>query len=187
MDKTNLQVIRESFGRVVYSHKTHEKSAEIASSQVTITKWVNIVLTALTSGALISTIITNQLILAYISAGFATLTLAFTIFQLSFDPEERAEKDRQLAKELWYVREKYVNLMADIMNGGMSDDTVATQRNELIEELKLIYKFAPTTSQKAYKRAQQALKINEELTFGDDEIDQFLPTELKLGKQDKNN
>jgi len=182
MDKTNLQVIRESFGRVVYSHKTHEKDAEIANSQATITKWVNIVLTALTSGTLISTIVINEIVLAYISAALATLTLAFTIFQLSFNPEEKAEKHRQLAKELWYVREKYVNLMADIINGKISDDTVATRRNELIEELKLIYKFAPTTSPKAYKQAQQALKINEELTFSDDEIDQFLPTELKSNK-----
>lgn len=182
MDKTNLQVIRESFGRVVYSHKTHEKDAEIASSQVTITKWVNIVLTALTSGTLISTIVTNEIVLAYISAALATLTLASTIFQLSFNPEEKAEKHRQLAKELWYVREKYVNLMADIVNGRISDDTVAMRRNELIEELKFIYKFAPTTSPKAYKQAQQALKINEELTFSNDEIDQFLPTELKLNK-----
>jgi len=182
MDKTSLQVIRESFGRVVYSHKTHEKDAEIANSQATITKWVNIVLTALTSGTLISTIVINEIVLAYISAALATLTLAFTIFQLSFNPEEKAEKHRQLAKELWYVREKYVNLMADIINGKISDDTVATRRNELIEELKLIYKFAPTTSPKAYKQAQQALKINEELTFSDDEIDQFLPTELKSNK-----
>jgi len=166
----------------VYSHKTHEKDAEIANSQATITKWVNIVLTALTSGTLISTIVINEIVLAYISAALATLTLAFTIFQLSFNPEEKAEKHRQLAKELWYVREKYVNLMADIINGKISDDTVATRRNELIEELKLIYKFAPTTSPKAYKQAQQALKINEELTFSDDEIDQFLPTELKSNK-----
>ena len=182
MDKTNLQVIRESFGRVVYSHKTHEKDAEIASSQATITKWVNIVLTALTSGTLISTIVTNEIILAYISAALATLTLAFTIFQLSFNPEEKAEKHSQLAKELWYVREKYINLMADIKNGRINDDTVAMRRNELIEELKLIYKFAPTTSPKDYKQAQQALKINEEMTFSDDEIDQFLPTELKSDK-----
>jgi len=33
MDKTNLQVIRESFGRVAYSHKTHEKAAEIENNK----------------------------------------------------------------------------------------------------------------------------------------------------------
>ena len=183
MDKTNLQVIRESFSRVVYSHKTHEKDAEIASSNVIITKWVNIVLTALTSGTLISTIITNELILIYISAFLATLTLAFIIFQLNFNLEEKAEKHRQLAKELWYIREKYVNLMADIINGRLNDDAILKQRDELIEALKLIYKFAPTTSTKAYKKARESLKLNEELTFNDDEIDQFLPDELKLTKK----
>jgi hypothetical protein len=101
------------------------------------------------------------------------------IFQLSFNPEEKAEKHRQSAKELWYIREKYINLMADIINGRISDDTIITRRNEVIEELKLIYKFAPTTSSGAYKKAQKALKINEELTFSDNEIDQFLPSELK--------
>ena len=183
MDKINLQVIRESFGRVVYSHKTHEKDAEIANCYATAVKWANIILTTLTSGTLVSTIITNQLVLIYISTLLSAITLAFIIFQLSFNPEEKVEKHRQLAKELWYIREKYVNLMADIVSGRISDDTIATRRNEIIEELKLIYKFAPITSSKAYKKAQEALKINEELTFSDDEIDQFLPNELKSKKE----
>lgn len=185
MDKTNLQVIRESFGRVVYSHKTHEKDAEIASSHATITKWVNIILTALTSGTLISTIITDEIRLAYISAIFSALVLAFTIFQLSFNPEAEAEKHRQTAKELWYIREKYVNLMADIYNNQINDDIIKKQRDKLIEELKFIYKFAPITSSKAYQKAREALKINEELTFSDEEIDQFLPSELKIKRAEK--
>lgn len=182
MDKINLEVIRESFGRVVYSHKTHEKDAEIVNFQAIITKWINIFLTVLTSGTLISTIVTNEIILAYLGAVFAALTLGFTIFQLSFNPEAKAEKHRQTAKELWYIREKYVNLIADIVNNQIGDDVIKTQRNEIIEELKLIYKFAPITSSKAYQKAREALKINEELTFSDEEIDQFLPSELKMEK-----
>lgn len=185
MDKINLQVIRESFGRVVYSHKTHEKDAEISSHYLTVVKWANIILTTISSGTLVSTIITNQLILIYISAILSAVTLAFIIFQLSFNPEEKAEKHRLLAKELWHIREKYVNLMADIISERISDDTIIARRNEIIEELKLIYKFAPITSSKAYKKAQEALKINEELTFSDDEIDQFLPNELKSKRENQ--
>lgn len=182
MDNINLQVIREAFGRVAYSHKTHEKEAEILSNKVVIIEWGNIILTALTSGTLISTIITNQNILIYISAVLSTLTLAFIIFQLSFNPEARAEQHRQLAKELWYIREKYVNLIADIMNEREDDTVITTRRNQLVEELKLIYKFAPNTSPRSYKKAQKSLKINKELTFNDEEIDQFLPDNLKLKK-----
>jgi len=180
MDKTNLQVIRESFGRVVYSHKTHEKAAEIENFNTTIIKWVNVILTTLTSGTLVSTIFTNQTVLIYLSACLSALTLAFIIFQLSFNPEENAEKHRQLAKELWYIRERYVNLMADVVNGRLNEETVTSRRDQLIEELKLIYKFAPITPSKAYQEARKALKINEELTFSNEEIDNFLPDSLKI-------
>ena len=182
MDQTNLQIIRESFGRVAYTHKTHEKDAEIANSQSTVTKWINIVLTTLTSGSLIGTIITNQFVLVYLSAVLSTVVLAFVIFQLSFNPERKSEIHRYLAKELWYIREKYVNLMAAIFNEKITDQDIVVARDKLTEELKFIYKFAPTTSKKAYAQAQEALKINEDLTFSDDEIDQFLPDKLRLAK-----
>lgn len=182
MDKTNLQLIRESFGRVVYSHKTHEKAAEIENNKNKRVKWFNIILTTFTASSLISTIITNQTILLYIGSVFSAFTLGFTIFQLSFNPAEKAEKHRYVAKELWYIREKYVNLMADIINGRLTYESITSKRDNLIEELKLIYKFAPETDSKSYKLAREALKLNEELTFSDEEIDQFLPSELKLKK-----
>ena len=96
----NVQTIRESFGRVVYSHKTHEKARERASRWATITKRVNIVLTTLTSTTLISTIITNQKALLYVGSILSTLTLAFVIFQLSFDPAKEAKRNRATANAL---------------------------------------------------------------------------------------
>lgn len=182
MDETNLQVVRESFGRVAYSHKTHEKAAEIEESKNKKVKWTNIVLTTLTSGTLISTIITNQTVLLYVTTVLSALLLGFTIFQLSFNPAEKAEKHRYIAKELWYIREKYVNLMADIINRQLSNDFIISRRNQLIEELKLVYKFAPQTDSKSYEEARKALKLKEELTFSDGEIDQFLPNELRMKK-----
>ena len=182
MDKVNLQVIRESFGRVVYSHKTHEKAAEIEDWYSRKVKWANIILTFLTSGTLISTIITDKNIYLYISAFLSTFMLGFTLFQLSFNPAEKAEKHRYVAKELWYIRERYINLMADMLNGRLSEDVIVAKRDQLIEELKLIYKFAPPTNSKSYEKARKALKIDEELTFSEDEIDQFLPNELRLRK-----
>ncbi len=41
------------------------------------------------------------------------------------------------------------------------------------------YKGSPRTYSKAYSVAQKALQINEELTFSDEEIDNFLPTPLR--------
>lgn len=185
MSNTHLQVIRESFGKAAYSHKTHEKAAEIESSRVGLIKWINIILTTLTSGTLAGTIITNETTLLYIGGIFSSCTLAFSIFQLSFNPEKVAQKHRQIAKELWFIREKYLNLIADIMGGQLSNDTITSRRDQLINDLNMVYKFAPATNSEAYKKAQEALQINEELTFTDTEIDQLLPKGLKLASTHK--
>ena len=83
MDKVNLPVIRESFGRVAYSHKTHEKAAEIEDRNSKIVKWANIVLTALTSGSLVSTIVTNQIFSLY-KCFFIKLNVRFYTFSVKF-------------------------------------------------------------------------------------------------------
>ena len=179
MDKTNLQVIRESFGRVSYSHKTHEKEVEIQSRYVTIVKWVNIGLIAITTGSLLGALFAGQT-LVIIGAFFSALTLGFSIYQLSFDPEKKAVRHKQVANSLWLIREKYVNLMADIINGHLKEDGIVKRRDDLLNELDVVYKSAPETSTEAYKLAQQALKIDEELTFSDKELNQLLPASLHI-------
>ena len=185
MNSANLQTIRESFGRVAYSHKTHEKAAEIEDSKAITAKWLNVILVTLTSTSILVVFISDQTFFRYVSSILVALTLAFVIFQLSFNPEQQAEKHRQAAKELWFIRERYVNLLTDIKSGYLSESTIATRRDELLDELRLVYKFAPQTNSRAYKKAQQALKLDEELTFSDQEIDNLLPRDLHISKPSK--
>lgn len=49
-------------------------------------------------------------------------------------------------------------------------------------ESQRVYSGVPSTNYKAYKKAQEALKQHEEMTFSNDEIDDFLPTELRRDK-----
>ena len=175
------QAIRESFGRAVYTHKTHEKAREISSFHVTVVKWLNIVLTTATSGSLLSTIITNERALLYTSAAFAAATLAFGIFQLSFDPGADVERHREAAKNLWYIREKYIHLLTD-MTDGLGRDEMVERRDALMEEAGAIYRQAPDTSNRAYQKARRALKYAEDMTFNDAEIDAFLPKALRVSK-----
>jgi hypothetical protein len=54
-----------------------------------------------------------------------------------------------------------------------------TKRYKLIEELDSVYKSDPSTTYEEYKKAQDALKNIEDMTFTDKEIDKFLPRDLK--------
>ena len=183
MDKTNLQVIRESFGRVVYTHKTHEKDVEGLALWVTIIKVSNVLSIIATLIALVISVAIDWDPSVFVSIGTVTLTLILTLIQFSFSFEDRIERHRQAAKELLYLRDKYQYLIADITRGVTDDKEATVLRDKLLREANIVYRFAPTTSSKAYKKACQALKINEELTFSNSEIDQFLPDELKLDNQ----
>ena len=63
--------------------------------------------------------------------------------------------------------------------GNKPVETLQVERDDLLEELHGIYSAAPSTTHKAYREAQKALKQSEDMTFSDKEIDAFLPNELK--------
>ena len=60
-------------------------------------------------------------------------------------------------------------------------EALQLERDTLVEELHSVYSGAPSTTFQAYRKAQEALKQNEDMTFSDEEIDAFLPNELKRG------
>ncbi len=185
MDKINLQVIRESFGRVVYSHKTYEKEFEIQESHAKKLKIANVIILSIGSTGLVSALISDNSTILLIGSIFTFLGLALAIFQASFNPEEKAYKFKQTAHQLWQVREKYTCLIADIMNQKTADGEIIKRRDQLLCDLDLIYKNALPTSSPAYAKASQALKKDEEYTFSNTEINKFLPRDLWLNHTEK--
>lgn len=172
--------IRECYGRVVYTHKTHEKCADLLFSQHQLIKKCQIGLSALVTCGVISTIFpeTNPF-LAIATAVLSTVLFALNAYTKDYDLGEVAQKHRQSAAEVWLVRERYLTLLADFRSGVVTDEQARSQRDELLEELGVIYSGSPGTNAKAYQMAQNALKNLEDMTFSDSEIDKFLPRELR--------
>ena len=54
-----------------------------------------------------------------------------------------------------------------------------TIRDDLQKRLSNVYSGSHRANSKAYKAASKALQVIEELTFNDQEIDSFLPKELR--------
>lgn len=180
MNKINLQIIRESFGRVVYSHKTYEKEFEIQETYSKYFKVANLVVLSVGSTGVLTSLIGNSNFALVFGSVFTFLGLALAIFQLSFNPDEKAYKYKQTAHQLWQVREKYTCLIADIMSGKVSEDEIIKKRDQYLCDLDLIYKNALPTSSEAYIKASESLKNKEEFTFSDEEINKFLPKDLWL-------
>ncbi len=173
--------LRECYGRVVYSHKTHEKCADILLSRMSTIKLWQIILSATTTGGFIAAIFGAGEIGAAVGIVVSTILLALNAYTKNYDLGELAQKHKQAANDLWIVREKYLSLLVDLRMREKPLESLQKHRDELIERLHSVYSGAPSTTFQAYKKAQEALKELEDMTFSDAEIDTFLPQELKRG------
>lgn len=171
--------LRECYGRVVYSHKTHEKCADILLGRLSAIKVWQIVLSALTTAGFISTFFGSGNVGAGIGVVISTVLLVLNAYTKNYDLGELAQKHKQAANDIWLLREKYLSLLTDLAIGTKSLQILQEDRDKLITELHSVYAGSPSTTYQAYKKAQEALKHNEDMTFSDEEIDAFLPKELK--------
>jgi alpha-beta hydrolase superfamily lysophospholipase len=171
--------LRESYGRVVYSHKTHEKCADILLNRLARIKLSQIILSAISTGGFIAALLGSGKEGALIGIIISTSLLVLTAYTKNYDLGELSQKHKQAANDLWLIREKYLSLLIDLTMNEKPIEKLQENRDELIEGLHSIYSGAPSTNLRAYRKAQDALKKYEDMTFSDEEIDAFLPMELK--------
>lgn len=176
--------VRECFGRVVYTHKTHSKMADREVGKLNRLKLWQIVLSSLTASGAVSIIFTDQFALKLITALISLGTVLLTAYMKGFNPGAEAQKHRDIASDIWPIRESYLSLLTDIVIADLEIEKLRERRDALQSSLAAIYKAAPHTNGKAYSEAQLALKQNEEYTFSDDEIDAFLPKHLQKRGRD---
>lgn len=171
--------LRECFGRVVYSHKTHEKCADILLSRLSKVKLWQIFLSAITTGGFIAAVFGAGKMGALVGLLVSTALLVLNAYTKNYDLGELSQKHRQAGADLWMIREKYLSLITDLRMGEKPIEALQAERDNLLEALHSVYSGAPSTTYQAYKKAQEALKQLEDMSFSDEEIDTFLPRELK--------
>ena len=171
--------IRECYGRVVWSHKTQEKCADIILKRNNFWKWLQIGLSTLTTTGLIVTIFGDGICVKIASAVVSALLLLLNTYLKSKDLGAIAQQHSDAAANLWNIRELYLSILTDLKMDDANIDAIRMRRDKLQEQLAVIYKGSPRTISKAYNEAKKALKLNEEMTFSDEEIDCFLPVELR--------
>jgi len=171
--------LRECFGRVVYTHKTHEKCADILLNRLSKVKLWQIILSAITTAGFIGAVIGAGNIGALLGVLVSTTLLALNAYTKNYDLGELAQKHRQAGADLWIIREKYLSLITDLKMGERPIESLQEERDALLEDLHTVYSGAPSTTYEAYRKAQEALQKLEDMTFSDAEIDAFLPKELK--------
>lgn len=177
--------IRELYGRVVYTHKVHEKCADIYHRRMHAMKIVQIVLSALTTGSLLLAILGDGKLGTIVGAVVSTILFGLNLYLKDYELGELSQKHLGVAARIWNIRESYLSLLTDLTTGKIDYHDAVILRNSFQEELSAIYQNAPRTLDDAYKHAQKALKVDEEMTFSREEINNLLPEALRIHSEEK--
>jgi hypothetical protein len=176
---------RQLYGRAAYTHKTHEKQADICHLKYLRQRGWLVALTAISSGTFVTSLVGVALDKQWAALVTSFIALAVTATNLgtkNFKYGEQMQQHRDTAAKIWDVRESYLSLLVDLQSGGCRLEEAATRRNALQASYGATLSDAPRTTPKAYAQAQDALKNKEDLTLGDDEIDRMLPSKLRRGE-----
>ena len=180
-DRSNIldAQLREAYGRVVYSHKVHEKEADTLLARLSRIKLGQIVLPAISTGGFISVFFGTGWWGSVAGAICSAALLALNLYTRNYDLGKQAQQHRDAAINIWAIRERYLSLITDLAMGCESLLDIQRRRDKLADELKVIYANSPSTTEAAYKKAHKALNLQEEMTFSVAEVDAFLPEPLR--------
>ncbi|ODB95256.1 hypothetical protein A3197_18060 [Candidatus Thiodiazotropha endoloripes] len=171
--------IRECFGRVAWSHKTHEKCADILNKRLNRIKVWQIILSAITTTGILVAVFGESKEIGITAAILSFILTILNTYVKQYDLSGIAQKHADAAIAIWNIRESYLSLLTDIRAGSLKYENIINRRDQLQKELHKIYKGSPRTIDKAYQEATKALNQMEELTFSDKEIDNLLPNALR--------
>lgn len=174
--------IREEYGKLVYTYTCHNKDAQIVNKRTKILKIVKLVLSGLSTAGFVSAIFSNAKIVSILGI---IISVALFVITSILNEENMAcsiASHNNAANQLWLVRENYVSLLSEF--DSLSTEEIVKKRDELLLQTNKIYKNSLRTSSKAYEKAQEVLKNNQEQFFEDWEIDLMLPKSLREGSKE---
>lgn len=178
-----LSNLRQDYGRLVYTHKTHEKEAERKVAQSLWLTWLNLIVVTATLASTLAMPLLRDTWAQWVPVASAVIAFGFGTAQLSFQPQREAAEHRAAAKAFLNLRDDFARLIADAhATPGAAD--LRGRRDILTARLAELYAYAPQTSHAAYKRAREALAGKEELVFSEDELNRMLPKELRGGESE---
>lgn len=170
-------MLEEAFGKVVYTYTTQVIHAGRLKKRNSMLKWIQIILSAISTGGFLGTIITNQTILNWIGGICSTALLVLTAYFKDSEFSNIYARHHITSNNLWCVREEYLALLTDFE--AISTGEIIKKRDDLRKKTAKIYESAPLTDNKSYSLAQKAIKTGESQFLSREELNQMLPEKLR--------
>lgn len=169
--------LEEAFGKVVYTYTTQVIHAGRLKGRNSVLKWLQIILSAISTGGFLGAVITSQTVLTWVGGICSTALLVLTAYFKDSEFSNIYARHHTTSNHLWSVREEYLALLTDFET--ISTEEIIKKRDDLRNKTAKIYESAPLTDNKSYLLAQKAIKTGESQFFSRAELNQMLPEKLR--------
>lgn len=146
------QQITHSAGNIPYTFLAHWNIVHRLKRRYTVIKILQIILTALSTGGFLASIIAGIPWLSWVGGLTSAVALGLNLYMLNFNLPDSIKSHTDAANELWDVREAYKSLLIDL--GDLEPDEIRNKRDALIERVSQINKKYPGTDEKSFEQAQ---------------------------------
>ena len=171
------QQLKEQYGKVVYTYTAHLKNAGFLQRDSNRFKWVQIILSAISTGGFVATVIMDEAKVAWVGGIVSTALLVVNGYLKSKDFAAEEQKHIDVANSLWSIREDYISVLTDF--DALSENEIMEKRELLKDRTAKVYENAIQTDKRSYAAAQQALQKEEEQFFHEEELVNILPQHLR--------
>lgn len=180
---TLVDHLRLTFGHIIHTHGAHTRLALRHARMNRGVQLAEALCLIASVAASVAFLQTGQSGYGVAAVAAATLALVVLVVRVLFDFDRRAGAHRACGAHLWWLREQYRALLADLQDGHITIEAARERRDALMQRLHELYESAPPIDRTAYEAARGAVPPREEATLSDEEVDRFLPESLK--KDDK--
>lgn len=154
--KKLLRQISDSGGNVQYTYDAHWNIVNRLKKRQSCIKITQIVLTALSTGGFLASIIAGVPWLSWVGGFTSAIALGLNLYSLNFNLPSDIKSHTDAANELWDVREAYKTLATDYEE--MTNEELRVKRDELTQAVSRINKKYPGTDDEAFAKAQKNIK-----------------------------
>jgi hypothetical protein len=192
MNEKLLANIRYYFAQSVFMNNIHYKAYNRLSKTKQRNRNIVIGVSGTTIILLILQIVCleNELqellnVLAFVGLLITGTSLIFTLISKE-DISIIMSNHKHIAEQYKCLRDEYMSFVEEVMSSAYPEDELRNKRNHLQKRYSALGEFAPETTLSDFKAAQKGLGLGnnsgEEFTWSDEEIDKFLPVQLRHEK-----
>ena len=136
----------------------------------------------ITTSGLLTCFFIDEVELKIVTTIFSAISLFINTFYKTYNLKESRDSHKASALEFLELKNETICVLSDIRLERIDLEEATNKRDEILTKYHDICKRSLNTCDRAVKKASKALKIQEDNTFSDKEINSYLPIELRKEK-----